>query len=135
MPNRKLTKEENQPSIKTLLPNRTEGVECINVDQESANSTIDINNINSSAQKLCTDQDYGSPAPTADQTLNDTELAGLKEVKLVKKRKGKIDQVEAPKINPQRRSTFQKLITWIAEDPPPIIPSLQIPWKQTQKCP
>ena len=90
MPNKKLTKEENQPSIKTLLPNRTEGVECINVDQESANSTIDINNTNSSsAKKLCTDKDYGSPAPTADQTLNETELTGLKEVKLVKKRKRK----------------------------------------------
>ena len=76
--------------ITTLLPIRTEGVECINVDQESVNSTIDVNNINnSSAQKLCTDQDYGSPAPTADQTLNDTELAGRKEVKLVKKRKRK----------------------------------------------
>ena len=90
MPNRKLTKEENQPLIKTLLPNHTEGVECINVDQEGANSTIDINNINSSSTlKSCTDNDNGSPAPTADQTLNDIELTGFKEVKSVKKRKRK----------------------------------------------
>ena len=136
MPNRKLTKEENQPSIKTLLPNRTEGVECINVDQESANSTIDVNNINSnSTQKLCTYKDYGSPAPTADQTLNDTELTEFKAVKSVKKEKGKVDQVEAPKINQKRRSTFQKLVTWMAKDPSPITPSPQIPCKQTQKCP
>ena len=90
MPNRKLTKEENQPSIKTLLRNRTKSVECINVDQEGANSEIDINNINnSSTVRSCTDTDYASPAPTTDQTLNDTELTGFKEAKTMKKRKRK----------------------------------------------
>ena len=120
MPNRKLTKEENQPSIKTLLPNRTEGVECINVDQESANSTIDINNINSSStQKLCTDKDYWSPAPTADQTLNDTELTGFKEVKLVKKRKRKSRSSGSPQNQPTKKVNISEVNNMDGQGPSP----------------
>ena len=90
MPNKKLTKEENQSSIKTLLPNRTESVECINVNQEDVNTEIDVNNINnSSTVRSCTDTDYVSPLPTADQTLNDPELKSFKEVQSAKKRKRK----------------------------------------------
>ena len=44
MPSRKLTKEENQPSIKTLLPNRTDNTECINVDWEGTNISADEDN-------------------------------------------------------------------------------------------
>ena len=120
MPNKKLTKEENQPSIKTLLLNRTEGVECINVDQESANSTIDVNNINSSsAKKLCTDKDYGSPAPTADQTLNDTELTGLKEVKLVKKRKRKNRSSGSPQNQPTKKVNISEVKNMDGQGPSP----------------
>ena len=133
-------KEENQPSIKTLLPNHTESVECISVDQEGVNSEINVNKINnSSTVRSCTDTDYASSAPTADQTLNDTELTGFKEVKLVKKRKRKSRSSEAHKTNHQRRLTLQKLLTWMAKDSLPINPTTspppQLPWKQTQRCP
>ena len=104
MPNKKLTKEENQPSIKTLLPNHTESVECINVDQEGVNTEIDINNINnSSTVRPCTDTDYASPLPTADQTLSDPELTGFKEVKLAKKRKRKSRSSGSPQNQPSKK--------------------------------
>ena len=120
MPNRKLTKEENQPSIKTLLPNRTEGVECINVDQEGVNSTIDVNNINSSSTvKLCTDNDYASPAPTADQTLNDTELTGFKEVKSVKKRKRKSRSSGSPQNQPTKKVNISEVNNMDGQGPSP----------------
>ena len=119
MPNRKLTKEENQPSIKTLLPNHTEGVECINVDQESANSTIDDS---SSTQKLCTNKDYGSPAPTADHILNDTELIGFNEVKSVKKRKRKSQPSRSPQNQPTKKVNISEVSNMDGQGPSPSHP-------------
>ena len=126
MPNRKLTKEKNQPSIKTLLPNRTESVECINVDQESANTEIDVNNDNnSSTVRSCTDTDYAAPAPTADQTLNDTELTSFKEVKSVKKRKRKSSSSGSPQNQPSKKVNITEVINMdVNNHPPP-----QLPWK------
>ena len=90
MPNKKLTKEENQPLIKSLLPSCTESVECTNVDQAGANIEIDANNsINTSTLKSCTDTDYASPISSADRTLNNCDLTGFKEIKSAKKRKRK----------------------------------------------
>ena len=90
MPNKKLVKEENQPSIKSLLPNCTENVECINVDQdcadiESNDNTSSINN----TVRSCTNTDYSSPVPSTDQRLNNPEFKDIKEVKSAKKRKRK----------------------------------------------
>ena len=120
MPNRKLTKEENQPSITTLLPNRTESVECINVDQEGVNSEINVNNINnSSTVRSCTDTDYASPAPTADQTLNDTELTGFKEVKSVKKRKRKSRSSGSPQNQPSKKVNITEVINMDGQGLPP----------------
>ena len=136
MPNRKLTKEENQPSIKTLLPNRTESVECINVDQEGANSEININNINnSSTVRSCTDTDYASPVPTADQTLNDTELTGFKEVKSVKKRKRKSRSSGSPQNQPSKKVNITEVINIDGQGLPPNQPPPPLPWKQTRRCP
>ena len=120
MPNRKLTEEENQPSIKTLLPYRTESVECINVDQEGVNSEINVNNINnSSTVRSCTDTDYASPAPTADQTLNDTELTGFKEVKSVKKRKRKSRSSGSPQNQPSKKVNITIVINMDGQGLPP----------------
>ena len=90
MPNKKLTKEENQPSIKSLLPSCTETVECINVEQEGANIKVDINNsIVIGALKTNTVADLTSPQSPVDQTLNAPDLLDFREVKSTKKRKRK----------------------------------------------
>ena len=120
MPNRKLTKEENQPSIKTLLLNRTESVECINVDQEGVNSEINVNNIsNSSTERSCTDSGYVSPTPTADPTLNDTELTDFKEVKSVKKRKRKNRSSGSPQNQPSKKVNTTETINMDIQGLPP----------------
>ena len=130
MPNRKLTKKENQPSIKTLLPNRTESVECINVDQEGANTEIDVDNINnSSTVRSYTDTDYASPVPTADQTLNDTELTGFKEAKMVKKRKRKSQSSGSPQNQPSKKVNITEVINMDGQGLPPNHPTPQLPWK------
>ena len=118
-----------------MLPNRTESVECINVDQEGANSEINVNNINnSSTVRSCTDTDYASPAPTADQTLNDTELTGFKEVKLVKKRKRKSRSSGSPQNQPSKKVNITEVINMDGQGLPINSPP-QLPWKQTQRCP
>ena len=103
MPNRKLTKEENQPSIKTLLLNRTESVECINVDQEGANSEIDVNNIsNSNTVRSCTDTDYATPAPTSSGS---------------------------PQNQPSNKVNITEVINMDGQGLPPNQPTPQLPWK------
>ena len=130
MPNRKLTKEENQPSIKTLLPNCTESVECINVDQKGANIETDINNSNnSSTVRPCTDTDYVSPVPTADQTLNDTDLTGFKEVKSAKKRKRKNQSSGSPQNQPSKKVNMTEVNTMDGQVLPPTHPTTQSFWK------
>ena len=120
MPNRKLTKEENQPLIKILLLNRTESVECINVDQEGVNTEIDVNNTNnSSTVRSCTDTDYASPVSTADQTLNDTELTFFKEVKLVKKRKRKSRSSGIPQSQPSEKVNITEVNNMDGQGLPP----------------
>ena len=125
MPNKRLTKKENQPSIKTLLPNRTESAECINVDQEGANSERNINNTNnSSTVRSCTDTDYALPAPTVGQTLNDIELAGFKEVTSVKKRKRKNRSSGSPQNQPSKKVNTTKVISMDSQRLSPNQPTL-----------
>ena len=48
MPSRKLTKEENQPTIMTFLPNCPTNAECINVECDSANTSANRDKLNNS---------------------------------------------------------------------------------------
>ena len=88
MPSKKLTKEENQPLIKTLLPNRTDKTECINVDRESANIATDEDNSKplSSADRSCTEADLAPPSTSASLLQGDPDLTAFKEVKSAKKK-------------------------------------------------
>ena len=73
MPRRSLVIEENQPSIKTLLPN------CP-----------------SCTKSKCTQHDSLAPETTCD---SDIELINSKNTSMAKKGNINTDQVEAPKIN------------------------------------
>ena len=66
----------------------------------------------------CTDTDYVSPAPTADQTLNDTELTGFKEVKLVKKRKRKSRSSGSPQNQPSKKVNITEVINMDGQELP-----------------
>ena len=126
MPNKKLTKEENQPSIKSLLPSCTETVECINVEQEGANIKVDVSNsIVIGALKTNTVADLTSPQSSADQTLNAPDLLDFREVKSTKKRKRKNRSSGSPQNQPSKKVNTIKTDKMSGQNTPP--PSAQPP--------
>ena len=90
----------------------------------------DINNSNnSSTVRPCTDTDYVSPVPTADQTLNDTDLTGFKEVKSAKKRKRKNQSSGSPQNQPSKKVNMTEVNTMDGQVLPPTHPTTKSFWK------
>ena len=111
MPNKKLTKEENQPPITTLLPNCTKNN---NIDrtlpQVSAKSAI---NSGANVSLKTADLTIGMQTEPSDQEFV--------EVKSNKKRKRRNRSSDSPKKNPSKKTIMENPVT-INEDVRPPSP-------------
>ena len=111
MPSKKLTKEENQPTIMTLLCNCPTNAECINVECDSANTSANGETLNNSGsvnstEISCTEIDLVSSEVTADLVVNkqdNLDQTGFKEVKSAEKIKSKNHSSGSPQNNPLKK--------------------------------
>ena len=117
MPSRKLTKEENQPTITTLLPNCPTNAECRSVKCDSANTRANGDTLNNSGlvnsiESSCTEIELVSSETTADLAVNKQDnlgQTGFKEVKSAKKRKRKNHSSGSPPKNPPKKANMSEV--------------------------